>query len=229
MKAGDDVARLVGALLLVSAVFFFLPGARVRQWVFALCNICFLVTQSLDEYAWALLAGFLLSGYVVGRRLARAPNRGLLIGYLAVVTVTFVVVKQYSFATAVLPPWVFSRHILLVGLSYMLFRQIHFIVDAQQGQIEAPSLWSYLNYQLNVFGLQAGPIQRQEFVRAAIRRCGRYTQSVCAGGFGGVIKVLRCRRYVYGPQSHSQDRRRIGVGQAGAVHCGLSLFRHTCI
>ena len=53
---------------------------------------------------------------------------------------------------------------MLVGLSYMLFRQIHFVVDAMQGQIEQFSFWTYLNYQLNLFGLQAGPIQRyQEF------------------------------------------------------------------
>ena len=50
----------------------------------------------------------------------------------------------------------------IVGLSYMLFRQIHFIVDSMQGQIERPTLWAYLNYQLNPFTLLAGPIQRYQ-------------------------------------------------------------------
>ena len=52
----------------------------------------------------------------------------------------------------------------VVGLSYMLFRQIHFLVDVMQEQVGRPSLWCYLNYQLNPFTLLAGPIQRyQEF------------------------------------------------------------------
>jgi D-alanyl-lipoteichoic acid acyltransferase DltB (MBOAT superfamily) len=46
----------------------------------------------------------------------------------------------------------------------MLFRQIHFLVDVMQEQVGRPSLWCYLNYQLNPFTLLAGPIQRyQEF------------------------------------------------------------------
>ena len=44
----------------------------------------------------------------------------------------------------------------------MLFRQIHVLVDAAQGQIERISLWSYVNYQLNLFTILAGPIQRYQ-------------------------------------------------------------------
>ena len=48
----------------------------------------------------------------------------------------------------------------------MLFRQIHVAVDAYEGQIDSLSFWNYLNYQLNVFGFVAGPIQRyQDFCR----------------------------------------------------------------
>src|SRR5204863_6611988 len=51
-----------------------------------------------------------------------------------------------------------------VVLSYMLFRQIHFLVDVMQEQIPEFSLGSYLNYQLNMLTLLSGPIQRyQEF------------------------------------------------------------------
>jgi D-alanyl-lipoteichoic acid acyltransferase DltB (MBOAT superfamily) len=54
--------------------------------------------------------------------------------------------------------------VTIVGLSYMLFRQIHVCVDAMQGQVENLSFWTFLNYQTNLFGLSAGPIQRyQEF------------------------------------------------------------------
>ena len=44
----------------------------------------------------------------------------------------------------------------------MLFRQIHVLVDASQGQVERLSLWSYVNYQVNLFTILAGPIQRYQ-------------------------------------------------------------------
>ena len=74
------------------------------------------------------------------------------------------VLKRYVFVKAFVPPRLFDLPIAIVGLSYMLFRQIHFLVDLMQGQIERPTLWAYLNYQLNPFTLLAGPIQRfQDF------------------------------------------------------------------
>ena len=55
------------------------------------------------------------------------------------------------------------QHVVrITGLSYMLFRQIHVLVDAAQGQIERISLWSFVNYQVNLFTLLAGPIQRYQ-------------------------------------------------------------------
>ena len=62
----------------------------------------------------------------------------------------------------IVPQSTLDLGIEIVGLSYMLFRQIHFIVDSMQGQIDAPSLWSYLTYQMNLFTLLAGPIQRYQ-------------------------------------------------------------------
>jgi len=53
----------------------------------------------------------------------------------------------------------------------MLFRQIHFIVDTVQRQIHRPSLWAYLNYQLNLFALLSGPIQRFQQFEAQWREC----------------------------------------------------------
>src|SRR5262249_37748164 len=64
--------------------------------------------------------------------------------------------------TANLPESFAAHTISIVGLSYILFRQIQFLVDANQGQIDATSLWSYANYQLSVFTILSGPIQRYQ-------------------------------------------------------------------
>ena len=92
------------------------------------------------------------------------PYRWILALYVTLLVAAFLVIKRYEFLTVLLPTSVFGYAVLIVGLSYMLFRQIHVAVDSMQGQIEGLTLWSFVNYQTNLFGLAAGPIQRfQEF------------------------------------------------------------------
>jgi D-alanyl-lipoteichoic acid acyltransferase DltB (MBOAT superfamily) len=149
-------------LIAVATVFFLLPRTSHRQMCLAVCSAIFLVFQGLDEYGWAALFIFLGAGYLVASALARRPSRAILTVYLLILVAGFIVIKQYSFVTLFVPSILFRRKVVVVGLSYMLFRQIHLVVDAHQGQIERLSLWTYLNYQLNLFGLQAGPIQRYQ-------------------------------------------------------------------
>jgi alginate O-acetyltransferase complex protein AlgI len=81
------------------------------------------------------------------------------------VLAVFLILKKYQFLGPILPHRILTLNVVIVGLSYMLFRQIHFVVDMAQGQIEQVSLWDYLNYQFNLFGLLAGPIQRYQDFR----------------------------------------------------------------
>ena len=109
-----------------------------------------------------MLAGVLLSGYFAGLWLKAHPSKLLLAGYLVALLAAFVVLKRYAFLALFLPAWLMEHPISIVGLSYMLFRQIHFVVDMYGRSIESPSLWSYANYQLSLFSLLSGPIQRYE-------------------------------------------------------------------
>ena len=154
------------ALLGLSAIFFHLPSRAARCAVLATCNLAFLALFLPNPRSWLVLALFLASGYVAALVLRRRPGPALLAGYLALLVGVFLILKRYSFLD-LLPVGSLPEHaVRIIGLSYMLFRQIHFIVDAMEGQIERPSLGAYLNYQLNLFGLTAGPIQRfQEFDR----------------------------------------------------------------
>src|SRR5262249_9295785 len=88
--------------------------------------------------------------------------------------------RQYPVLDWLLPPAITSpsmrilgipvrdgvlQHVIkITGISYMLFRLIHVLVDAAQGQFERFSFWSYVNYQVSLFTILAGPIQRfQDF------------------------------------------------------------------
>jgi D-alanyl-lipoteichoic acid acyltransferase DltB (MBOAT superfamily) len=126
--------------------------------------------------SWIALAAFLGSGYVVAQALRARPSSWLLGSYLGALIVAYVVLRQYpvfGWLTYVGPifnqPFALNVGNLLhlvriLGISCMFFRQIHVLVDAAQCQIERLSLWSYLNYQLSLFTIIFGPIQRfQDF------------------------------------------------------------------
>jgi D-alanyl-lipoteichoic acid acyltransferase DltB (MBOAT superfamily) len=150
------------ALLVLSSVFFYLPGPQWRQGLLAACNAGFLYLLIPNAVSWAALGAFLVSGYTIGLVLRKWPSNLLLATYLLVLVAAFLVIRKYDLATANLPESLAAHAVSIVGLSYILFRQIHFLVDAAQGQIEKTSLWSYANYQLNLFTLLSGPIQRYQ-------------------------------------------------------------------
>ena len=183
-------------LMFVSAGFFWLPGVRSRQVLLAFCNAGFLYSLVPNAVAWVALGLVIGTGYAITKVLLAHPRRSIFAAYLGLLLAAFLILKQYEFLKIFLPPALFERSVIVVGLSYMLFRQIHVMVDSLQGQIERFSLWTYLNYQLNLFGLLAGPIQRyQEF-----QQCWSRLEPVLADWyevyraylrvFFGVIKIV---------------------------------------
>ncbi len=111
-----------------------------------------------------ILFGFLLSGYGCALLLRVWSSRIIFSFYLILLIAAFAILKKYGFLRLALTGSALDMGVEIVGLSYMLFRQIQFLVDMIQGQVEKPTLSSYLNFQLNPFTLLAGPIQRyQEF------------------------------------------------------------------
>jgi alginate O-acetyltransferase complex protein AlgI len=147
---------------LASAVFFRFPSAGVRRILVACGSVAFLSTYIPNPRSWIVLAGFLLSGYGCGLWLRIRPSRIILTLYLVLLIATFAVLKKYIFLRLFVPESGLSLGVEIVGLSYMLFRQIQFLVDAMQEQVEHPTLASYLAFQLDPFTLLAGPIQRYQ-------------------------------------------------------------------
>lgn len=156
----------VVCLLALSALFFLIPGVRLKQMLLFACSASFVASFVPNTAGWIALAAFVGVGYLAATLLQQFPRKIILVLYLAILLSAFIVFKQYAFARVLLPAVLFQRIIATVGWSYMLFRQIHVAVDAYEGQIDSLSFWNYLNYQLNVFGFVAGPIQRyQDFCR----------------------------------------------------------------
>lgn len=108
----------------------------------------------------ATLLGFVLSGFLAARLLMARPSKVVLVTYLVLLTTAFVVLKRYDFLRLIPGETWIIQSLDLVGLSFIFFRQIHYVVDVGQKEIQNVTPLSYFCYQLNPFSLLAGPIHR---------------------------------------------------------------------
>lgn len=148
-----------------SALFTTLNTLWLRRSFVTLASAAFLWLQSPDVVHVVTLLAFVLTGYGAARLLIWRPSTALLATYLVVLTVAFVILKRYAFLQLIGGETLMAHALDLIGLSFIFFRQIHVAVDARQGEIPSITLWSYLTYQLNLFTLLAGPIQRYQRFR----------------------------------------------------------------
>ena len=150
------IAFITLVVLLTSA----LPTPAGRSGVLFVANLVF-IGSYLDRVSQAVpLAAFLLMCYLIIEGVRRGRSALGLWAGLALVVASFIVLKKYSFldASMMLPfPY------LIVGLSYVLFRVLHLMIDAKQGELAAPiPPLHFFNYTCNFLSFTAGPIQRYQ-------------------------------------------------------------------
>jgi D-alanyl-lipoteichoic acid acyltransferase DltB (MBOAT superfamily) len=167
----------------------------LRKATLAAANLAFVATIVPTKRSAALLAVFVVTSYLALRMLRDRPTRALIATTIGLATVAFLVVKRYTFIEWVLPANVWRMVPEVIGISYMLFKFIHIVVDQAQGQLAPYTIFSYANYQLLFFTITAGPIQRyNEFyeywsaVEAPLPD-GRKTLSAWSRLFTGMIKL----------------------------------------
>jgi alginate O-acetyltransferase complex protein AlgI len=156
-----DSLQFIGFILFSVLVLRIARGGWYRSFSIALLNCYFLYSFSSNLTSLTPLLLFVLSGYIailIAEKQSTSTGIGvLLISLIAV----FIWLKHYS-VISFLPTLAFPY--VTVGLSYILFRIIHLIVDVAQGAIKAPSVIAYLNYVFFFLNFVSGPIQRfQDF------------------------------------------------------------------
>ena len=140
-----------------------------RQAVLVLASAVFLWACCLGTSMLPLL-GFVALGYA-SLKLIESGRRRWLAPLIVATVLVYIWLKQYTF----LPPGWFLRHpYATIGLSYILFRVIHLLVDASAEMLPVRvGILSYLAYTLNFTTLVAGPIQRyQDFHKSWVRLSG---------------------------------------------------------
>jgi alginate O-acetyltransferase complex protein AlgI len=160
----DFLAFALGIVL----IYNLLRPTWWRQAVLFAANMIFLATFSTDYRQFIPFAGFIVFGYAGLKLVERASGRRFF-AVVAAVIAMFVWLKQYSFVPGAL---YLKFSYLTVGLSYILFRVLHVIIDRHSEPFdEQITFFRYLLYTTSFTTLVSGPIQRySDFARMAFAR-----------------------------------------------------------
>lgn len=105
-------------------------------------------------------AAFIVAGYLFAKLVQRWPR----FTGPAVATLVggFVYLRGYDLVISLLPAGSWNSALATAGLSYLLFKVVHVIVDASGGALPRLGFWSYLAYCVNFTTFLLGPIQRYQ-------------------------------------------------------------------
>jgi alginate O-acetyltransferase complex protein AlgI len=149
------------AFIAATIVAFHLSASIVyRRFVLASANIVFIASYVDGLEQLLPLLGFLLLGYACLQLVYLQRTAVALAASIAVVLVVYIFLKRFSFveSLAQLPfPY------LIVGMSYILFRMLHLMVDASSGDLPYRiGPLAFFRYTCNFLCFVSGPIQRFE-------------------------------------------------------------------
>jgi len=163
-----------------------LPTPAGRSTVLLGANLFFIGSYVDRASQLVPLAVFLLAGYLVIEGVRRSRSGWSLWAGLALILAGFIVLKRFSFlGEALTLPFSY----LIVGLSYVLFRVLHLMIDAKQGELTrtiAPL--HFFNYTCNFLSFTAGPIQRYPDYAADQARTLVLDEAQVFGAFARLIR-----------------------------------------
>lgn len=178
----DSILFLGFSFVAVMAIRFCAPG-RLRDAIICVANILFILGCAKDippnlpgfqSFVALKLSSpvilFVVMGYFAVYAAGRMHStRGALPILILFVITIFVWFKRYSLISFV--PTLFGNIFTTIGLSYILFRILHLVIDVAQGSIRTPGFMSYLSYSTFFLNFVSGPIQRYpDFAEQSARR-----------------------------------------------------------
>jgi alginate O-acetyltransferase complex protein AlgI len=149
--------------LLLSFLSVFLISVlsgSVRQAVFLAVNFIF-VWQVLGFEGTLSTVLFCVLGYALINAHIRWPSIKLYLTLPAFVAL-FAYMRNYEMLQWFLPDNVLTNVLKTIGLSFILFKIIHVLVDARSGTLRKLEFFTYLNYCLSFTTFLMGPIQRYQ-------------------------------------------------------------------
>jgi alginate O-acetyltransferase complex protein AlgI len=134
------------------------PFSRGRRMsLTAIADVIFIASYVSRPEQLLPLLGFLILGYSCVQMAQRSARAGVLSSLVAATLIIYVLLKQFSFLPS------FARipfPYLIIGLSYILFRLLHLIIDAAAGNLpDRIGPLTFFRYTCNLLTFVSGPIQ----------------------------------------------------------------------
>jgi D-alanyl-lipoteichoic acid acyltransferase DltB (MBOAT superfamily) len=175
--------------LAVVLAYYAVPWPLWRRGILLLANLVFLATFSQGLRSYVPFAAFLAFGYAGVLLIRRAPRRAFL-PVLVATLAAFIWLKKYAFVPASLD----LRFLYVtVGLSYILFRILHLMIDTRNGALpDKIGPLAYFSYTANFATLALGPIQRYQDYASTRRQAegGRLSAGAAGVAIERIIKGL---------------------------------------
>ena len=151
--------EFVSFSVLSIAVFSAVRG-MLRQGLFLLANLTF-VYFILGPVGLLTTIGFCTLGYVLLLWQRANPSLSLMTT-ITLLILPFMYMLNYEFLGLLLPDDFLWTTLRTIGLSFILFKMIHVLVDSKGGSVEKVDYLTHLNYCLNFTTFMMGPIQRYQ-------------------------------------------------------------------
>jgi D-alanyl-lipoteichoic acid acyltransferase DltB (MBOAT superfamily) len=161
------------------------PGREAR--VFAL-NAGFIAVSLSGFGEVAPVAAFVILSYGALLVVRHAGFTWTLASLVTAVVALYAWLRQYTLLKVVSPHLAAPHAFVIVGLSYILFRVVHLLVDCRDGAARLPSFPRYLNYCYFFPSFISGPIQRfQDFEAQMDRPLPPLTVPVLHAALGRIL------------------------------------------
>jgi len=153
------------ATALVAIVALGTIRGPLRNLSFLCINLSFLWFILLGPAGTISTLAFLLFGYALVRLVASGRGLGLGVAISAYVAV-FMYMRNYEFLELLLPESLLLQSLATVGLSFLLFKIVHVMIEIRSGTLGELDFPTFANYCLNFTTFMMGPIQRFQDYRA---------------------------------------------------------------
>ncbi len=169
-----------------------LPKLARQLVIFVLSSVFFASYYTTVREALPIL-GFIAFGYLAIYLVEKVSIRAVLPLFVVSITLVFAWLKQYPVMSLVVSQT--DTPFKVVGLSYILFRILHLLVDVAQKATSCPNLIGYVNYCLFFPAFVSGPIQRypdfkNEIEKKPDRLTSKDIEAALSRIFLGILLVM---------------------------------------
>ena len=154
---------IIGFIILIFTLFQNFGKNQIIKGIITLSGSGVIIFTLVGEHTLIVLSLISLFTFLIGKALQLKKSLPLLVFFLNFILLLFII-RNYPFVQDILSNSVFHFlnepiiSVKKIGLSYILFRYVHFLVESYKGSITKSNFLTFLNYIFFFPTILAGPI-----------------------------------------------------------------------